>query len=539
MSWHRRKQLLRDDSPLLLLLAVGAALRFYAIGTKSIWLDEAFSIWLATHPPVELWRWLIQIDQHPPLYYTLLSLWQSLFGDLPGAVRAFSALCSTLTIPVFYAICRRLADNVTAVAATLILTLSPFHVRYAQEARMYALLALLVALALYLLLPLLLVSANPQRSWRWRAFGVAQAAIMLTHNTAAVFFPLALNLAIGGALLWHHWRGRASTWRGLESLDFGHHWLRSQCIALLGWLPWSLPFIVQSVGVDREFWIPAPTWTLVRETWHTFHVAFQPTVPVPWLAVDLLYGALFLLGCWRLRTKQGQLTLLLALCLVPIVAALLVSLRRPIFHAHILLWVTLPYYLLIAAGMAQLYQWLARHAKQWAAQGIAGAFLLSLVALNGQALHNYFTNFVKEEWDLAAAHVAANAATDDLLLFHASWVELPFLYYLRHAPGYNELTANHHGLPVDLFDRGLLEPKMTVADLPRLAELVACRQRVWLIYSHDWYTDPEGLIPRALQQQFHLAEHRHFSGVQVLAFVREGAVEGSTDPDVESECKEK
>jgi len=92
-------------------VAVAAGLlRFYRIDEKSIWLDEAFSLWIARHSLWESWRWLIRIDQHPPLYYSLLHLWIGVFGDLPGAVRALSALASTLTVPLFYAAARRLLD---------------------------------------------------------------------------------------------------------------------------------------------------------------------------------------------------------------------------------------------------------------------------------------------------------------------------------------------------------------------------------------------------------------------------------------------
>ncbi|MEZ4611140.1 MAG: hypothetical protein R2838_13000 [Caldilineaceae bacterium] len=63
-------------------------------------------------------------------------------------------------------------------------------------------------------------------------------------------------------------------------------------------------------------------------------------------------------------------------------------------------------------------------------------------------------------------------------------------YYFRHYDTATEL----HGAPVDLFDRGVLEPKMTEADVPHLRALVADADRVWLVYSHEWYTDPDGII---------------------------------------------
>src|SRR5215510_14596043 len=78
-----------------LVVAVGLALRFYAIGAKSLWIDETFSIWMATQPLDALWRFTVQLDQHPPLYYALLHFWLAL-GDGEAAVRSFSALWGIL-----------------------------------------------------------------------------------------------------------------------------------------------------------------------------------------------------------------------------------------------------------------------------------------------------------------------------------------------------------------------------------------------------------------------------------------------------------
>ena len=98
------KTFLSERGELLLVLVVAVfagMLRFYRIADKSIWLDEAFSLWIARHSIWEGWRWLIEVDQHPPFYYSLLHLWIELFGPLEGAVRTLSALASTLTVPVF------------------------------------------------------------------------------------------------------------------------------------------------------------------------------------------------------------------------------------------------------------------------------------------------------------------------------------------------------------------------------------------------------------------------------------------------------
>ncbi|MBI3959227.1 MAG: glycosyltransferase family 39 protein, partial [Chloroflexi bacterium] len=197
MSISQRKWLTGSNTPVIVgaLTLLAALLRFYLIGDKTVWLDEAFSIWLARQSLGEMWGWLARIDQHPPLYYTLLHGWIGLFGDLQGPVRGLSALCSTLAVPLFYAGVRRLVDRPTALIAVFILAISPFHVRFAQETRMYGLLTLAVAAALYCVAVILHERNAPRRVW-W-GLAVSQAAVMLTHNTAAVYFPLALNLAVG------------------------------------------------------------------------------------------------------------------------------------------------------------------------------------------------------------------------------------------------------------------------------------------------------------------------------------------------------
>jgi len=59
---------------------------------------------------------------------------------------------------------------------------------------------------------------------------------------------------------------------------------------------------------------------------------------------------------------------------------------------------------------------------------------------------------------------------------------------------------------------------MAASDLPRLRALVQGRERVWLVYSHDWYTDPEGLIPWVLEEELDLRGRCDFVGLQVRLY---------------------
>jgi uncharacterized membrane protein len=513
----------------------GGFLRLYQIDRNGFWLDEAFSVWMSAHPLPDLYYWLITIDQHPPLYYTLLHFWLWP-GDEAAYVRGLSAFLSTLTIPAFFFIAARLGGVGAGLIAAAILALSPFHVRFAQEARMYALLMLMAVLATLALVYLLTdprVAHNPigaqirsygrslraagwrgRLPWRtvttdlaWLAYCIFTAATLLTHNTA-VFFPLACNLFVLGFWLHRRLRGAPNIAApGARALHppLLRSWVLAQVGVLLLWLPWSYAFVVQSVGVYNEFWIPAPTPATVAGTLKTLVNDFLPqTIQVDgW--VWLGYSALFALGMVGLRKRPALLMLLLCLLLTPLLGELLVSLRRPIFYDRTLIWATIPLYLFFTFGLLQL---------RWRA--LIAVVLIAVCTVNLLSLQNYFQNFTKEQWREAAAYMAHTVRDNDLLLFNATWVQIPFDYYFSRF----DSSVVQHGVPVDLFDRGVLEPKMTAADLPRLRDLVEEHDRVWLVYSHDWYTDPQQLIPAALKEELHYVDTQWYNGLQILRFER-------------------
>lgn len=508
---------------LTLIILIGAALRFGAIGSKTLWLDEAFSIWVAKQNIAEIRQWLIQIDQHPPLYYMLLHFWIALVGDLQGAVRALSALCGTLAIPLFYAAGKAFFNRQTGLIAALLLAVAPFHVRFAQETRMYALLTLEVVAALYFLGAIM--QNRRATLWHWIGLSVAQAAIMLTHNTAAVYFPLALNLAIlvvafipqtpdTNALAPTVMEKPSSAW-------LIQKWLPCQFLALLLWSVWARAFVVQAQGVDAEFWISPPTLSTILGTLHTLILAHLPRQLPLYPLADLLFWGVAAYGVYAQRRSPTRVIVLLLLFATPILVSLLVSLRRPIFYDRTLIWVTLPFYLLMAVGIEQMGRTVGTAAQSSFGRATFVRTRLpqmvsigAMILLSGWALTHYYLYFEKEEWDKAAHYLAERVEPGDVILFNATWVQLPFEYYFRH---YDRDVALR-GLPVDLFDRGVLEPKMTEEDVRYMHQLIADQPRVWLVYSHEWYTDPQRIVLRELQQLMQSESRQRYEGVQILEF---------------------
>ena len=48
------------------------------------------------------------------------------------------------------------------------------------------------------------------------------------------------------------------TVRAVNADRFLRNWLIIQGVAFLLWLPWAIPFVIQSIKVDQEFWLGAP-----------------------------------------------------------------------------------------------------------------------------------------------------------------------------------------------------------------------------------------------------------------------------------------
>jgi mannosyltransferase len=552
---------IEDNSSWLVLTItlIGGVLRMFLLGSKGIWLDEAFSIWVADHSVTDLLHWVAAIDQHPPLYYLLLHYWTALNGNAPFDVRMFSALFGTATIPIIYLIGKRLSSTIVGVAAAVLLAVSPFNIAYSQETRMYSLLTFNAAVAIYALVRLLTDSrsiapigsqfreyirawrtpapAEPdiqqdfsykdetrnQTGWaRWKArhrwlpiqavetdlawvvFILFSVATMLSHNTA-VFFTLATNVFVLGLMLFRRLKKPTSP-PTFQAPSFWN-WVKAQIGIFILWSPWLIAFIQQTGRVAQEFWLPKPTWNTVVLTFQSFLNASAPGQASQVILIWILYALVLLFGLLHFRKSISKFFFLAALLTIPFLVELIVSIRRPIFMDRTLIWTTIPLFLLLAAGIAQVkYRVLMIT--------VLGIFsIYNLISVG-----DYFRFYQKEDWSSPAGYVAKFIQNDDLVLFNASWVQIPFDYYFETWEDLYSIQVEQRGVPADLFDAGILEPIMTESDIPRLVSLLSGHKRVYLVYSHNSYTDPAGLIEKTLASHLQLVQARDFYGVQVQVY---------------------
>jgi mannosyltransferase len=128
---------MRVAAGLLVLTAASVALRTGALDA-GFWIDEAIAVGIASHEPAEIPR-LLRQDGSPPLYYLLLHAWITVAGTGEAAARSLSLLFAALAVPV--------AWHVAGARAAAIVAVCPILTYYAQEARMYTLVAVLSLVA--------------------------------------------------------------------------------------------------------------------------------------------------------------------------------------------------------------------------------------------------------------------------------------------------------------------------------------------------------------------------------------------------------
>jgi len=287
---------------LSLLLAIAAALRLAGLGDAALWYDESGSVWMATLP---FDRMIAATggDTHPPLYFAILWLWVRIGGTSEFWVRVPSLLFSLAIIPLAWRLAKRLNLPYSAtLAGAGLVTVSTAQIHYAQEARMYSLLAVMVLIGLFAAL-----------DQRWWLFGLALAALCWTHN-----YGLLYGVVLNAVALW---QSRRWSW-GL---------VLANAIAFVSFTPWLAVLAVQMREVAAGYWIQPVTPGSVLYSLYIVVWGYAMPDTMDAHAALLLYAALAWTISRAVLQRNSMALGLLGIALAPVALAGIVSvLWRPI-----------------------------------------------------------------------------------------------------------------------------------------------------------------------------------------------------------------
>ena len=159
-------------------IALGAALRFWNLDVKPLWLDETitalaslgrsyneiplgmpfslstlkqiFTLQSAATCP-QISQIVITQSNHPPLFFCLEHAWLNWLGFSVWNLRALPALMGVVGIAALYCLNRLAFSPAAGLMGAAIMAVSPFGVYLSQEARHYTLPIVLITLALFCL----------------------------------------------------------------------------------------------------------------------------------------------------------------------------------------------------------------------------------------------------------------------------------------------------------------------------------------------------------------------------------------------------
>jgi mannosyltransferase len=416
---------------MLLILLLGFGLRMYELERQSMWSDEGLSLYRSGLPLADVAANKIVIDgletrdTNPALYFILLHLWRGVTGDSVTAMRAIGTLAGFLAVPLVYVLADLIYGRKVALAAALLMAISPLHVWHSQVMRNYGLLVTLNLFSIYGVMRLAL-DRDAKQPWRW-LFLWAGAGLLGIYTHYFSLFVFAYSLLVLSYVVLQKW--------DLRQLLRRRWFLLALASVLLLTIPaFLIAFNRFQTGQQIDFY-RYPLTAVLTHALSAFGVGVIQVLVHPWVrALPALI--LFILGILLgLRKERLGTILLLGYQIVPLGLLFLVSVINPLYNGarHLLIGLP-PFLVLVASGMAgggpvwrgQAPDWLRRLTHFL--RILLGALL---IAVQLSWLHTQFSDpaLLRDDIRGAAIYLNAVAEEEDVVVLHDAIIGFVFDYY--------------------------------------------------------------------------------------------------------------
>ncbi|MEX1018217.1 MAG: hypothetical protein WDZ49_01085 [Litorilinea sp.] len=510
----------------LTLLAFGW--RVQGLAQQSLWRDEVDAIWFATRPLPDTLAMFVQTAQNGPLYFLSLRPWFWLVGSSEFALRFPSAAAGALCVPLLWQLARHLipppqspvADappNGTrsdehsethrprwapALAAAFF-AVHPYHLWYAQEGKMYAIITLFALLATWFWWQ----GIQRGDTRFWFAYWLTVTLAIYTHLLFILILPLHF------VWFWIAWPTSRPRWRGYVGALAG---LTLPYVPLIAW-QWQ--FLWSDAQMTHFRFTP---FSQIAQTLVTHHAqGFAPHITLIWLGpVFFLAGAGIILGGGEIGARHAgaqlasgrRYLLLLSWILVPVVTIYLLSLRQPVFTDRYVVWIGPALLLFMALGATAVRThalWLARTVTALLVVYVVGFWLYG----------GWLQKTLPMKYDLRAGvtYVAQRRAPGELLM-----LQIPHLAW-----AYGYYTSDQSPRPFTASDARLghwIGGLWTNHDWPddvawndvqaQMAQYTANDATFWLLRSEPEMWDSRNLLDRWLEANAELLDRADFAGVE-------------------------
>jgi uncharacterized membrane protein len=400
---------------LSILIFIGILFRFYHLGYNSLWYDEAFTLFAANHSLAGIWdiasnttitNISLQFDpNNPPLFY-FIEHFMLMFGKGEFVVRFIPALLGVLTIPVFYYIGKEFEDHDVGIIMAALLTFSPFHVYYSQEARAYSAMPFFFSLALFFFL----FSLRTNKIYSWILFGFFSGLTLWTHYYTLI--PLGILFTF--SFFW-----------GIRRTRNGEKQPHRYLLSLFSFVLVSLPLVPLILNLyNKRTSTPPLPWGVKG-----FDIIFQTfnALSEYHRSISILFSILFIIGIVYIwKNNRFKAILIFGLLAVPILISIFLAEKvamdeRYLFYLLPVFFIGISFSLKSLAGLFKI-------------KNITIIIVVIFFIIQSPFLalyyNTYFTQYSREDWRGMAQNIEGKSAEGDFIIVVPYYTRLPLdLYY--------------------------------------------------------------------------------------------------------------
>lgn len=484
------------------IVALAFLTRVYRLGDQNIWWDEGWTVWLAQHD----WTWIAlrtAADEHPPLHYWLMNLWQAVFGPEAFTGRFFSLLFGVLAVALLYRIGRAMGGARLGLLAALLLALARFNIWWSQDIKNYTLSAFFAWASVWFTWQVLFPEqphARRHAGWLWVGYILCTALALFSHYLAGLVV-LANNAFVVLVVLARLRQTRRATpdAQGAASpIAWLARWLAAQLAVIVLLAPWLYLYLRNGAT-----WTAAPTFdfglflqlaatvlalgvtTFIENyTWIVLGLMLTAALSVGWLVVARrARDGRRTAEAASARRAWGTVYALLILLIPPALIYLLsltpAAIFAPKIQARYLMMLTPALALLLGLGILFAARY-SRFAAAALATLVVGAQLFTLTGYYGARV-------LRDDYFSLAQMINNFGQSGDTVVLNTDQEYPTFLYYLKQPLAW---VGVPNGANVD------------AQTAQRIAAQLPAHGGVWVVTIPDaLQKDPQHLVEQAIGER--------------------------------------
>lgn len=455
---------------LVIIIMIAGGLRLYGLDNQSLWYDEVTE-------ETGFQRQFLNMQgitpYSPPLHLFFIYPVTKMFPKNDFALRMVPLIFALLNIPLLFLLVKRMFNEKVALLTIFLLAISPYHIWYSQEARMFALQWMLALLSLIFFLRTL---EKPKPSNYIGYILSITAGLYTIQLTVFLMIIHALYLLV----FMKKYSTQIKKWAGA----FG--------LIIIFYIPYII-FTINSFErmnllqrqTDFTLTLPYTFFSYmagfsIGPSLRELHIEPSLSVLEPYLYIIipllLTYGILIVLGFFSLRKDRSNIVLLALIIAVPIIGTALLStmattIRYNVRYTGIALF---GFLIIIAKGI----DWISYLKPNKLAIISSTVAIIMVTGFSAYSYTNYHfvKKYQKPDIRSAVTYIAENKMPDDAFLC------------IENVKVFNRYSDND---PKCITISGAARHSKQLVD-SELLNMFKGKKRLWMVLSTNWYAG--GLI---------------------------------------------